>query len=135
MPTLNTIPRKALRWQFTLASGPGGQHVNKNATAVRLTVDLKKLGLSRAVVERLRSIVGSRLTGADTLTIRSTEFKSQARNRERALNRLADLITAAKTIKKQRIKTILSKRKQQLRMESRRKHSAKKQLRKRADID
>jgi len=135
MPTLNTIPSKALRWQFTRASGPGGQHVNKNATAVRLTVELKKLGLSRAVVERLRNVAGKRITGADTLTIRSAEFKSQAKNRERALNRLADLIAAAKWAKKPRLPTFLSKRKKQLRIESKRKHSAKKQLRKRADID
>lgn len=65
------IPDAALQWQFTRASGPGGQHVNKTSTAVMLRVDIAVLGLTPTVESRLREIAGQRLTSSGELVIRA----------------------------------------------------------------
>jgi ribosome-associated protein len=90
-----TIDDRDLDERFVRASGPGGQNVNKVATAVELRFDLDGSSLPDDVKARLRTLAGSRLTAAGVLLIDSREHRTQAQNREAARERLAALIRKA----------------------------------------
>lgn len=91
---------------FSRASGPGGQNVNKLSTAVMLRFEAARSpSLSPAVKARLRRLAGRRWTGDGAIVIRCDETRSQARNREIARQRLADLIARALVAPKRRIPT------------------------------
>jgi len=89
------LPEDALSEKFLAATGPGGQNVNKVATACQLRCDVFKLGLSPDAYARLRIIAGSKLTAGGELIITARRFRSQEGNREDARERLAAMITAA----------------------------------------
>jgi len=127
------IPDAALQWQFTRASGPGGQHVNKTSTAVMLRVDIAVLGLTPTVESRLREIAGQRLTSSGELVIRAETSRSQLANREAALARLKEMIRTAQTPVKRRVQTRVSKNQKKIRGEQKKRNSVKKSNRR--DID
>jgi ribosome-associated protein len=90
---------------FIAASGPGGQNVNKVATAVQLRLDVFALRLEPAVFKRLKTLAGSRMTAKGEIVFTARRFRTQEANREDARNRLAALIEEALVEPKKRAKT------------------------------
>ena len=101
-----TIPDEELEWKFIRSSGPGGQNVNKVASAVQLRFLLpQNISLAAAVQTRLRRLAGQRLIDDGTILLSARSERSQEQNRRAALDRLADLIRAALIEPKIRKKT------------------------------
>ena len=96
------IPEDALSERFLAATGPGGQNVNKVATACQLRVDVFRLGLSPDAYERLKTIAGSKMTSGGELIITARRYRSQEANREDARARLAEMIAAAHIVQAKR---------------------------------
>lgn len=112
------------------AAGPGGQNVNKVASAVELRFDARRSrSLSNEVSIRLQKLAGARLTQEGVIVIRVTTHRSQERNREEALERLAELIGAAGQRPKRRIATKIPKAAKAERRQAKAKRGAVKNLR------
>ena len=94
---------------FIAASGPGGQNVNKVATAVQLRLDVFALGLPPAVFQRLKALAGSRMTASGEIVLTARKYRTQEANREDARARLADLLEQAQVEPKKRAKTRLNR--------------------------
>ena len=100
------IDESELDERFVRASGPGGQNVNKVATAVELRFDAAHSpAVDARVLERLRTLAGTRLTADGVLVIDARRYRTQARNREDARERLVELLRAAFTPPRPRRKT------------------------------
>ena len=91
--------------RFLAATGPGGQNVNKVATAVQLRVNVFALGLQPYAYERLKELAGSRMTAGGELLVTARRFRTQEANRQDARERLAELVRAAHVRKAKRVKT------------------------------
>jgi ribosome-associated protein len=94
---------------FIAASGPGGQNVNKVATAVQLRLDVFALRLEPAVFQRLKALAGSRMTAKGEIVLTARKYRTQEANREDARSRLAELIDQALVEPKKRAKTRLNR--------------------------
>lgn len=94
---------------FITATGPGGQNVNKVATAVQLRLDVFALRLSPEVFQRLRQLAGSRMTARGELLLTARRFRTQEANRADARARLAELLTEAQQLPEKRAKSRLNR--------------------------
>ena len=103
------IPDDAIEERFLAATGPGGQNVNKVATACQLRIDVFRLGLSPETYRRLKIIAGSRLTAAGTLVLTARRFRTHEANRQDARARLAEMLAEAEKREARRVKTKPSK--------------------------
>lgn len=116
---------------FIRSSGPGGQHVNKVSTAVQLRFNvINSLKTSNNFIKRLKKVAGSKLLDNGYLLINSSKYKSQARNRSDALNKLVILLRAALEKQKKRKPTLPKRSSIEKRLKSKRIQSLKKKDRK-----
>ena len=129
------LPEEALSETFLAATGPGGQNVNKVATACQLRADLFKLGLPPEVFHRLKVLAGSRMTANGELLITARRFRTQEANRADARARLAELIARAHIAPKKRKATRPSRAAKAKRVDTKKQRSAVKAARGKVRLD
>lgn len=131
------IEEKEVSFDFIRASGPGGQNVNKLATAVQLRFDVNRSpNLSQEVRTRLAKLAGRRITQEGILIIEAKRYRTQEQNRQDALDRLVALIRTSAQRPKPRMKTRPSKASKEKKLAAKRHRSRVKQMRRRVgDFD
>ncbi|MEP7316379.1 MAG: alternative ribosome rescue aminoacyl-tRNA hydrolase ArfB [Sphingomicrobium sp.] len=129
------IPEEALSEKFLAATGPGGQNVNKVATACQLRVDVFKLGLAPHVYEKLKLLAGSKMTGGGELVITARRYRSQEGNREDARRRLAEMLAEAHVVQAKRRATRPSRAAKARRVDSKKSRATVKQGRGKVRMD
>ncbi len=129
------IDENSLEFKSIYASGPGGQHLNKNQTAMQLRFDIIQAHtLSHAIQQRLIKLGGNRVSNDYKLVITARRYRSQARNRQDAVERLFELIRRAAEPPKPRIKRRRSHAANQDRLEAKHKRSEVKAGRRSVDL-
>lgn len=120
---------------FITATGPGGQNVNKVATAVQLRVSIYALRLAPEVFARMKELAGSRLTTAGEVLVVARRFRTQEANRADAREKLADLIRDAHRLPEKRAKSRLNRVGKMARLEGKKMRGAVKAGRGRVHFD
>lgn len=117
------IPESAISEKFLAGTGPGGQNVNKVATACQLRVNVYALGLDPEAYKRLKTLAGSRMTTDGELVILARRYRTQEANRTDARERLTALVDAARVRPERRVKTKPSKAAKARRVDSKKARS------------
>ena len=129
------IPEREVQLRFIQASGPGGQNVNKVASAVELRFNVRHTrALTEEVRDRLILHAGKRLNSAGVLIIQARRFRSQERNRQDAIERLVRLVRRAALRHKTRRRTKPTRASRERRLESKKRRSSTKQHRRRGQM-
>lgn len=128
-----TIPESAIGFHAALAGGPGGQHVNRTATNVQLTVNVEDLPLTDAERERVCRRLASRINSEGVLRVSSRRHRSQLDNRLDARRRLASLIDGAIRVSAPRTSTRPSKGERERRLVDKHHAAERKSRRRRVD--
>ena len=125
-----SVPPDELRFEFFRSSGPGGQNVNKVATAVRLRFDVRNsISLPSAVKERLLRLATNRITDDGVLLLEARRFRTQEQNREDAFARLMAWIEKASMAPRPRRATKPSPASRKRRLDAKQRHSTTKRQR------
>jgi ribosome-associated protein len=127
------IDEREVEERFVRASGPGGQNVNKVASAVQLRFNVFSSSLPDDVKLRVMRLAGSRLTDDGVVIIDSRAHRTQAQNRDAARERLADLVRRALVAPKTRRKTRPTKAAREKRLDTKKRRSEVKSLRRQGD--
>lgn len=136
MPTQVVIPEREYTLSFVRATGPGGQNVNKVASAAQLRFHVGSSSLlNQAAKARLRVLAGQRLTGTDTILIIARSHRNQEGNRRDALERLQTLIERALVVPKTRHATRPTRGAKERRLEQKLTQQRRKLLRGRVGLD
>ncbi len=128
-----TINEDDIKVEFIRSSGPGGQNVNKVATAAQIRFDVKQsTALPEDVRKRLLRLAGKRITEDGVLVISARRFRTQEQNRRDAVERLTDLIRLAATPPKRRLKTKPTRASKSRRLDSKHRRGTIKDIRRHA---
>jgi len=129
------LPEEYLEESFLASTGPGGQNVNKVATACQLRVDVHALNLAPYAFRRLKELAGSKMTAAGELIVTARSHRSREANREDARRRVIELIDKAHVRKAFRVKTKPSRAAKKRRIEHKKGRGAIKKNRAKPRID
>jgi len=124
-----SIPDRELEFTQIRASGPGGQHVNKVATAVQLRFDISSSSLPDHCKKRLRALNDRRISGDGVIVLKAQQFRSLDQNKADAVQRLRLLIARALVTRKRRVPTKPSRTSQTKRLDSKQRQGKRKTLR------
>ena len=130
LPDGTYIEPESISYTFSRSGGPGGQHVNRTETAVLLRFNPELSGLSQRIIGNIHRQEAGRFNSEGILLIRAENYRSQRRNLDDALSRLADIIAEARKRRKKRVETKPTAASRERRLKSKKEHSEKKSLRK-----